>query len=85
MFRIIDIIKPLLKQGQSIYQIPKNHPEIGLCPKSLYTYIESGIFKDYGVGVFLLRRQVSMKKRKKLHSRKEPVNYEGRKYKDYRK
>ena len=24
-----------------------------------------------------------MKKRKKLHSRKQPVNYEGRKYKDY--
>lgn len=83
MFNILNTIKPLLKQGQSIYQILKNHPEIDLCSKSLYTYIESGIFKDYGVDVFLLRRQVAMKKRKKLHSRKTPVNYDGRKYKDY--
>jgi len=83
MFKIIDIIKPLLKQGQSVYQILKNHPEIDLCPKTLYTYIESGIFKDYGVDVFLLRKQVSMKPRKKMKKRKEPVNYEGRRYEDY--
>lgn len=83
MFEIIDIIKPLLKQGQSIYQILKNHPEINLCAKTLYMYIESGIFKDYGVDVFLLRRQVAMRARKKMKKRKEPVNYEGRRYKDY--
>ena len=83
MFEIIDIIKPLLKKGQSIYQIIKNHPEINLSVKSLYTYIESGIFQDYGIDNFSLRRQVSMKKRKKLKKRKEPVNYEGRRYKDY--
>lgn len=83
MLNIVSIIKPLLKKGQSIYQILKNHPEIKFCPKSLYMYIESGVFKDYGVDVFLLRRQVSMRKRKKLKKRKEPVNYEGRKYKDY--
>ena len=83
MLKIIDIIKPLLKQGQSVYQIIKNHPEINLSVKSLYTYIESGIFQDYGIDIFSLRRQVSMKKRKKLKKRKEPVNYEGRRYKDY--
>ena len=83
MLKIIDIIKPLLKQGQSVYQIIKNHPEINLSVKSLYTYIESGIFQDYGIDNFSLRRQVSMKKRKKLKKRKEPVNYEGRRYKDY--
>lgn len=83
MLTIVDIIKPLLKKGQSIYQILKNHPEINLCPKSLYMYIESGVFKDYGVDIFLLRRQVSMRKRKKLKKRKEPANYEGRRYKDY--
>ena len=85
MFEIIDIIKPLLKKGQSIYQIIKNHPEINLSVKSLYTYIESGIFQDYGINNFSLRRQVSMKKRKNLKKRKEPVNYEGRRYKDYLK
>ena len=83
MLEIVDIIKPLLKQGQSIYQILKNHPEIDLCSKTLYTYIESGIFKDYGVDVFSLRRQVSMRTRKKMKKRKEPVNYTGRKYEDY--
>ncbi len=49
----------------------------------MYTYIESGIFQDYGINNFSLRRQVSMKKRKQLKKRKEPVNYDGRRYKDY--
>lgn len=83
MLEIVDIIKPLLKQGQSIYQILKNHPEIKMCSKTLYMYIESGIFQDYGISNFSLRRQVAMRKRKKLKKRKEPVNYEGRRYKDY--
>lgn len=83
MLNIVGIIKPLLKKGQSVYQILENHPEIKLCTKSLYTYIESGIFQDYGINNFSLRRQVSVKKRKKLKKRKEPVNYNGRRYKDY--
>lgn len=80
---IADIIKPLLKNGQSLYQIIQNHPEIDLSVKSLYTYIESGVFADYGINNFSLRRQVTMRKRKALKQRKEPVNYEGRKYVDY--
>lgn len=76
-------IKPLLQKGQSVYQILNNHPEINLSPKSLYTYIEGGIFKDQGIDNFSLRRQVSMKQRKKLKKRKQPVNYEGHKYSDY--
>lgn len=83
MLEIVDIIKPLLKQGQSVYQILKNHPEIKMCSKTLYMYIESGIFQDYGINNFSLRRQVSMRKRKKLKKRKEAINYEGRRYKDY--
>lgn len=83
MLEMVDIIKPLLRQGQSIYQILENHPEIKLCSKTLYMYIESGIFQDYGINNFSLRRQVSMRKRKNLKKRKEPVNYEGRRYKDY--
>ena len=39
MFEIIDIIKPLFKKGQSVYQIVKNHPELNISVKSLYTYI----------------------------------------------
>ncbi|MNS62437.1 Integrase core domain protein [compost metagenome] len=83
MLKIVDIIKPLLKRGQSIYQIHKNHSELKLSSKSLYTYIETGVFQDYGINNFSLRRQVSMKKRKKLKKRKEPVNYNGRRYSDY--
>ena len=83
MITIASIIKPLLKKGHSIYQILENHPEIDLSAKSLYTYIESGIFQDYGINNFSLRRQVSMKKRKKLKERKEPVNYDGHRYSDY--
>lgn len=83
MLEIVNIISPLLRKGQSVYQILKNHPEIKLSAKSLYTYIESGIFQDYGINNFSLRGQVSMKKRKNLKKRKEPVNYEGKRYKDY--
>ena len=40
------IICPLIKQGQSIYTILENHPEITQCEKTIYTYIEIGLFKD---------------------------------------
>ena len=46
-------------------------------------YIESGIFQDYGINNFSLRRQVSMRKRKKLKNHKEPANYDRRRHKDY--
>lgn len=83
MITIAKTIKPLLKKGQSVYQILKNHPEINIVPKTLYTYIESDIFKEYGIDRFSLRRQVSMKPRKKVKSRKQPANYDKRKYEDY--
>lgn len=84
MLNIVKILKPLLARGQSIYAITKNHPELNLSAKSLYTYIESGVFKDYGIDNFSLRKQVAMRKRaSKLKKRKEPVNYDGRRYEDY--
>ena len=85
MDRIAKIIKPLLKKGQSVYQILNNHPEINIVPKTLYSYIEGDIFKEYGIDRFSLRRQVSMKPRKKIKPRKEPANYENHKYEDYLK
>ena len=85
MNRIATIIKPLLKKGHSVYQILNNHSEIGIVPKTLYSYIEGDIFKDYGIDRFSLRRQVSMKPRKKTKVRKEPTNYEKHKYEDYLK
>ena len=83
MITMAELIGPLLKKGQSVYQILRNHPELGISVKTLYTYIESGIFKDYGIDNFSLRRQVSMRKRKSLKPRKQPANYEGHRYEDY--
>ena len=83
MLTIAKIIKPLLKRGHSVYQILRNHPEINIVPKTLYTYIEGDIFKEYGIDRFSLRRQVSMKPRKKTKERKEPANYLKHTYEDY--
>ena len=83
MILMAETIGPLLKRGQSVYQIVENHPELGICVKTLYTYIESGIFKDYGIDNFSLRRQVSSKKKKKLKPRKQPACYDGHKYEDF--
>ena len=82
--QIATIMKPLLDKGQTIYQILENHPEITQCAKTIYTYIEMGLFKDFGIDNFSLKRKVSRKVcSKKLKKRKQPVNYEGREYKDY--
>ena len=43
-----------------------------------------GLFRDWGITNLSLKRKVQRKiKNKQLRKRKEPVNYEGRKYKDY--
>lgn len=49
LFELAHIICPLIKQGQSIYTILQNHKEITQCEKTIYTYIEMGLFKDWGV------------------------------------
>ena len=45
------LIKPLLEQGQSLYVICQNHPEIKVSERTLYTYIEDGVFQDAGVSI----------------------------------
>lgn len=81
---IAQIIAPLLKQGQSVHQILSAHPEVEQCERTLYNYIESGVFKDYGVDNFSLKEQVNRKQfKKKYKKRKEPANYTGRRYEDY--
>lgn len=81
---IANIIVPLLEQGQSINQILSSHKEIKQCNKTLYNYIEMGVFKDYGINNFSLKEQVNRKVSKvKYKKRKEPVNYTGRTYNDY--
>ncbi len=83
---LANILKPLLDQGQSLYQIKSAHKEIKQCIKTLYNYIEMGVFKEYGIDNFSLKEQVNRKQFKnKYKKRKEPTNYENHKYKDYLK
>ena len=84
LFEIAHIICPLIDKGQSLYTILNNHPEIKLSVKTLYNYIEMGLFKDWGITNLSLKRKVKRKIRsKKLKKRNEPANYTGRKYEDY--
>ena len=83
-----EIIMPLLKQGQSPYQIVQDHPELGICEKTLYNYIEEDVFHFFaGPVVVDLRRQVSRKpSRKKANEYKKRVDRKyiiGRTYRDY--
>lgn len=84
LFSIAHTIKPLIEQGQSIYTILENHKEIDICSKTLYTYIEMGLFNDLGINNLSLKRKTKRKIRcKKLKKRSEPADYTGRKYEDY--
>ena len=84
LIELAHIICPLIKKGQSIYTILNNHPEIKLCEKTIYNYIEMGLFKDWDVTNLTLKRKVKRKiSKKKLKKRKEPVDYQGRTYTDY--
>ena len=82
------VIAPLLKQGQSPYQIVTNHPELGISEKTLYNYIENDVFHEIAdITVLDLRRQVSRKlpkKKAKTYKKRTDRKYlEGRTYKDY--
>lgn len=86
---IADVIAPLLKQGQSPYQILAAHPELNISEKTLYNYIENNVFKEIaGITVMNLRRQVSRKisrKKSKGYKKRADRKYlQGRTYKDYK-
>lgn len=84
LIELAHIICPLIKKGQSIYTILNNHPEISLCEKTIYNYIEMGLFKDWDVSSLTLKRKLRRRlTKKKLKKRKEPENYDGRTYTDY--
>lgn len=81
--RIAQIIGPLLKQGQSVHQILSAHPEITQSQRTIYTYIETGVFGDAGINNFSLKEQVNRKLSRKCKKRKEPANFTGRKHMDF--
>ena len=87
LYNLAHLICPLIRQGQSIYVILENHPEIKLSAKTIYNYIDAGYFKDFGVTNMTLKRTIKRKKKRvtstKLKKRKESVDYTGRTYADY--
>lgn len=75
------IVSPLVMQGQSIYMILQNHPEITQSEKTLYNYIASGALS---VGNMDLPKKVKYKPRKSNDSEVDDSGiYEGRTYKDF--
>ena len=52
------IISPLIEQGQSPYQILTNHPELDMSVRSMYTYIDKGLFTARNID---LKRQAKFK------------------------
>lgn len=84
-----DIIGPLLRQGLSPYQILQAHPELGVCEKTIYNYIESDVFHEVaGITIMDLRRKVSRRPRKdkaaSYKKRQDRRYLQGRTYRDYR-
>lgn len=55
------IITPLIELGQSPYQILTNHPELEMSVRSMYTYIDKGVFTARNID---LKRQTKFKPRK---------------------
>ena len=55
------IVSPLIEQGQSPYQIVTNHPELEFSVRTLYSYLDQGLFTARNVD---LKRKVKFKPRK---------------------
>lgn len=84
-----ETISPFLKQRQSPYRIIASHPELRICDKPLYNYIENGIFQQVSdISIIALRRQFSRKfSKKEFHTfkKRDDRSYlQSRLYKDYR-
>ena len=66
---LADIIVPLIKKGQSPYQIITSHPELNISEKTLYNYIESGVFKQFGL------LDIDLRVKTRRISKKDSVKY----------
>ena len=83
LIRLDGIVSPLIRQGQTPYMILKAHPEINLCEKTIYNYIDSGALSVKNID---LPKKVAYKIRKSKKGSKEAANqeiYEGRTYQDF--
>lgn len=84
---IADIVVPLIKAGQSPYQVITNHPELGISEKTLYNYIEQGVFRQFDLLDIDLRLKTKRKMTKKdktvYKKRKDNKYLKGRSYDDF--
>lgn len=55
------VISPLIGQGQSPYQIITNHPELDMSVRTVYSYLDQGLFTARNID---LKRKVKFKPRK---------------------
>lgn len=76
------IITPLIEQGQSPYQIATNHPELDMSVRTMYTYLDNGLFTARNID---LKRKPKFKPRKihktQINNRSVFIN---RTYADFR-
>lgn len=81
-----NIVAPLLRQGQSPFQIVTSHPELGISEKTLYNYIKGDVLHEVsGIIALDLRRQVSRKRNTTVYKKREDRKYlQGRSYSDYK-
>lgn len=82
-----DIIVPLIKAGHSPYHIVTNHPELNISEKTLYNYIENGIFREFGLLDIDLRiktkKKITKKASNKYKKREDKKYLNGRTYDDF--
>lgn len=82
-----DIIVPLIKAGHSPYHIVTNHSELNISEKTLYNYIENGIFREFGLLDIDLRiktkRKITKKASNKYKKREDKKYLNGRTYDDF--
>ena len=75
------VISPLISQGQSPYQIITNHPELDMSVRTLYTYLDEGLFTARNID---LKRKVKFKPRKCHNTQiKDRTFFQGRMYTDF--
>lgn len=81
-----DLLRPLLRKGQSIHHIYVNNKNlINVDEKTLYNYIENGVFED--INNLDLPRQVRYKKRKNSDYYRVKIDkgcYIGRNYENFK-
>lgn len=75
------VISPLIEQGQSPYQILTNHPELDMSVRTMYTYLDQGLFAARNID---LKRKPSFKPRK-CHKTQitDRTIFKGRTYADF--